>query len=62
MNFHMNAEFLFENELINLIYERVKKEKIRGEFELDVCLKENNNQINSHCEDIGIKKLIAEIH
>ena len=43
MNFHMNAEFLFENTLINIIFEKVKKEKIRGEFDIDACLKENNN-------------------
>ena len=58
----MNAEFLFENNLINLIYEKVKKEKIQGDFEIDTCVRENNNQVNSHCEDIGIKKLINEIH
>lgn len=62
MNFHMNAEFLFENGLINLIYDKVKKEKVPGEFDIDTCLKESNNQVNSHCEDIGVKKLIAEIH
>lgn len=62
MNFHMNAEFLFEDNLINRIFDKVKKEKIRGEFDVDSSLKENNNQVNSHCEDINIKKLIAEIH
>jgi hypothetical protein len=62
MNFHMNAEFLFEDTFINLIFEKVKKEKIRGEFDIDACLKENNNQINQHCEDIGVNKLINEIH
>ena len=43
MNFHMNGEFLFESNLINLIFEKVKKEKIVGEFEIESCLKENNN-------------------
>lgn len=58
----MNAEFLFENNLINLIFDKVKKEKIQGEFDIESCLKENNNQINNHCEDINVKKLINEIH
>ncbi len=62
MTFHMNAEFLFETHLINLIFDKVKKAKIVGEFEIEQCLKENNNQVNSHCEDIINKKLIAEIH
>lgn len=62
MTFHMNAEFLFETSLVHLIFDKVKKEKIVGEFEIETCLKENNNQINSHCEDILTKKLIAEIH
>ena len=62
MSFHMNAEFLFESALINRIFDKVKKEKIVGEFEIESCLKENNNQVNSHCEDILTKKLIAEIH
>lgn len=35
MTFHMNAEFLFETHLINLIFEKVKKAKIVGEFEID---------------------------
>jgi hypothetical protein len=36
MSFHMNGEFLFEQALINLIYERVKKEKLSaGEFEIE---------------------------
>ena len=43
MSFHMNAEFLFENGLINLIYDKVKKEKIQGEFEVETTLKETNN-------------------
>ena len=58
----MNGEFLFEQQLVNLIYERVKKDKVEVEFEIDSCMRENNNQVNSHCEDINIKKLIAEIH
>lgn len=62
MSFHMNAEFLFEQELINVIYDKVKKEKVKIEFDIDASMKENNNQVNSHCEDINIKKLIAEIH
>ena len=62
MSFHMNAEFLFEQHLINIIYEKVKKEKIKVEFEIENCMRENNNQVNSHCEDINIKKMIAEIH
>ena len=69
---HMNAEFLFlEKHLIHLIYEKVKKEKLAKtpgnaavtmDFDLENFLKENNNQVNSHCEDILHKKLIAEIH
>lgn len=59
----MNAEFLFEQKLINIIYDKVKKEKVNVEgFEVETFMKEHNNQINSHCEDINIKKLIADIH
>ena len=62
MSFHMNSEYLFEQHLINIIYEKVKKEKVTLEFEIESFMKEHNNQVNSHCEDINIKKLIAEIH
>jgi predicted transcriptional regulator len=62
MSFHMNGEFLFEQQLIGLIYEKVRAEKVKVEFDIDACMRENNNQVNSHCEDINIKKLIAEIH
>lgn len=58
----MNAEFLFEQQLINIIYEKVKKDKVKVDFEIETFMKENNNQVNSHCEDINIKKVIAEIH
>ena len=58
----MNAEFLFEDSLIGLIYERVKKDKIQGEFDVDNCIKETNNQVNAHCEEIQTKKLMTEIH
>lgn len=40
---HMNSEFLFENDLIEIIYEKVKKEKIRGDFDINSSLKETNN-------------------
>ena len=43
MNFHMNSEFLFEDELISQIYEKVKREKVRGEFDVESSLKETNN-------------------
>ena len=58
----MNAEFLFENSLIDIIYNKVKLEKVKVDFDIDTFMKENNNQYNSHCEDINAKKLIAEIH
>ncbi len=62
MSFHMNAEFLFENSLIDIIYNKVKQEKVKVDFDIETFMKENNNQYNSHCEDINTKKLIAEIH
>lgn len=43
MTFHMNSEFLFEDKLINLIFDKVKKEKILGDFDVESSLKENNN-------------------
>ena len=58
----MNAEFLFENSLIDIIYAKVKQEKVKVDFDIETFMKENNNQVNSHCEDINTKKLIAEIH
>jgi hypothetical protein len=58
----MNAEFLFEQALIDIIFTKVKREKVQVDFEIESFMKENNNQVNSHCEDINIKKLIAEIH
>lgn len=43
MSFHMNGEFLFEQQLVNLIYERVKKEKVKVDFDIDASMRENNN-------------------
>lgn len=43
MSFHMNGEFLFEQHLVNLIYERVKKEKVKVDFDIDASMRENNN-------------------
>ncbi len=62
MSLHMNAEFLFENSLIDIIYTKVKQEKVTVDFDIETFMKEHNNQVNSHCEDINVKKLIAEIH
>jgi hypothetical protein len=39
----MNSEFLFEQHLINIIYEKVKKEKVTLEFEIESFMKEHNN-------------------
>ena len=31
----MNAEFLFEQQLVNIIYDKIKKEKVQVEFEIE---------------------------
>ena len=43
MSLHMNAEFLFENSLIDIIYNKVKLEKVKVDFDIDTFMKENNN-------------------
>jgi hypothetical protein len=39
----MNAEFLFEQQLIDIIFAKVKKDKVKIEFEIESFMKENNN-------------------
>jgi hypothetical protein len=43
MSFHMNAEFLFEQQLIDIIFTKVKSAKVTTEFEIESFMKENNN-------------------